>query len=70
MKEISDWVKIFACCSAHHGLLKSVFMTRFEDVFMNKKACGTFRDSEIWGVISVSGDARTNWTNPGRRGIL
>jgi hypothetical protein len=54
----------------HTKLLKSVFMNQLDNVFMDKKACGNFRDSEIWGAISVSGDARTNWTNPESGGIL
>src|SRR5271168_2958840 len=37
---------------------------------MQKTACGNFRYWEIWGAISVSGEARTNWTDPGSWGIL
>ena len=45
-------------------------MTRLEDVLMEKRAYENFRDWDIWGASSVSGDARTNWMDPGRGGIL
>jgi len=37
---------------------------------MEKRACGNFRDWEIWSAISGSVDARTLCRDPGMGGIL
>jgi len=46
-------------------LRNAVLMTRSDRIFMEKRAGGNFRDWEIWGVSSLSGDARTWRRDPG-----
>jgi hypothetical protein len=69
-KEWSDGAVFTVCCSTHQGLLNAVFMTRSGQVFMQKRAGGNFGRWKRWVAFSVSGDARTNWTDPGSWGIL
>ena len=56
--------------SVRQTLLNADFLARLEDVFMEKMADGNFRYWEIWGASSLSGDARTYWTDPGSGRIL
>jgi hypothetical protein len=63
-KDSSDGAELLICCSTHRELRSDVFMTRLDDLSMEKKACGDFRDREIWGAISVTGDARTGMRDP------
>jgi hypothetical protein len=39
-------------------------------VLMQKRAGGNFKRWERWAAFSVSGDARTNWTDPGTGEML
>jgi len=71
MKEVfnrAEVLVVYHC--AYRTLLNAVFMTRLGDVFMEKSGYGIFRDWDSWGAISVSGDVRTNWTDPGSGSIL
>ena len=47
-KEWVDRAEVRACFSMHQELPNAVFRTRGDHVFIEKRACGTFRDWERW----------------------
>ena len=65
MKLYADLAEILIRCRGHGTLRNAVFMARSDHIFMEKMAGGNFRDWEIWGVSSLSGDARTWCRDPG-----
>src|SRR5277367_1709806 len=70
MKESPDSAEVSICCRRHRTLRNEVLIGRSNNVFMDKKHCENFRVWEIWGAISVSGDAKIWRRDPGSGRLL